>query len=93
MDEAFDETKNVPAEMSAETFENKLEARPQPIDTRRADALIRVAEGYLAGSENERASGDRYLIHVHTDHWNGLRGGRYRIDHSSPYAANTLHST
>jgi len=66
MDEAFDETKNVPAGTSAQSSEFKLNPRPEPIATRRADALLRVAEGYLSGSNSHRG-GDRYLVHVHTD--------------------------
>ena len=61
MDEAFEERKNVSAETSGE-------AGPSPkFAARRADALVRMAEAYLAGSSKHSEGGDRYLVHVHTD--------------------------
>lgn len=58
MDEAFEEQKDV----SAETPDNPIE----PFATRRADALVRVAEAYLAGDRPGKG-GDRNLIHVRVD--------------------------
>ena len=62
MDEDFQEQKDV----SAETPVDELKPRSEPISQRRADALVRMAEAYLykSGTAN---SGDRYLVHVHTD--------------------------
>jgi len=40
---------------------------PAPVAARRADALERIADSYLAGGESDRPGGDRYLVHVHTD--------------------------
>ena len=40
---------------------------PCPATARRADALERIADSYLAGDEADRSGGDRYLVHVHTD--------------------------
>jgi hypothetical protein len=40
---------------------------PHPVATRRADALERIADSYLAGGENDRPGGDRYLVNLHTD--------------------------
>jgi hypothetical protein len=40
---------------------------PHPVATRRADALERIADNYLAGGENDRNGGDRYLVNLHTD--------------------------
>jgi len=62
MDEDFLEQQGVPAETSVD----ELKPRSEPISQRRADALVRMAEGYLSkgGTSN---SGDRYLVHVHTD--------------------------
>ena len=62
MDEDFQEQKDV----SAETPVNELKPRPEPISQRRADALVRMAEGYASKSGTDRG-GDRYLVHVHTD--------------------------
>ena len=41
--------------------------RPRPAATRRADALERVAQAFLAGARGEHSGGDRYLIHIHTE--------------------------
>ena len=64
-EEEFEELKNVSAETS--------EADP-PIAARQADALVRLAEAYLAGSSKRCDGGDRYLVHVHTD------AGTLRVD-------------
>jgi hypothetical protein len=40
---------------------------PHPVAVRRADALERVAESWLAGSRGDRSGGDRYLLHIHTE--------------------------
>jgi hypothetical protein len=62
MDEGFLEQQDVPAG----TPVDELKPRSEPIAQRRADALVRMAEGYVskAGTAN---NGDRYLIHVHAD--------------------------
>jgi hypothetical protein len=39
----------------------------EPIAERRADALERVAVGYLARPEGDSVGGDRYVVHIHTD--------------------------
>jgi len=62
MDEDFQEQQDV----SAETPVDELKPRSEPISQRRADALVRMAEGYLSKS-GAANSGDRYLVHVHTD--------------------------
>ncbi len=62
MDEDFEEQKDV----SAETPVDELKPRSEPISQRRADALVRMAEAYLSKS-GAANSGDRYLVHVHTD--------------------------
>jgi hypothetical protein len=41
--------------------------RPQPIATRRADALERLADAFLAGDTGTASGGDRYLINIHTE--------------------------
>jgi len=62
MDEDFEEQKDV----SAETPVDNQNPRTEPISQRRADALFRMAEGYRSRSGTQN-SGDRYLVHVHTD--------------------------
>jgi hypothetical protein len=68
MDEMFHESENEPADVSAETpvgVDGCLPV-PHPVAVRRADALERVAEAWLAGSNSDRSGGDRYLLHIHT---------------------------
>jgi hypothetical protein len=69
MDEMFREREHEPADVSAETPEgvDACTARPHAVATRRADALERVAEAWLAGPRGDRSGGDRYQVHVHTD--------------------------
>jgi len=62
MDDDILEQKDV----SAETSDDELKLHSEPISQRRADALVRMAEGYLSKTGSNR-NGDRYLIHVHTD--------------------------
>jgi hypothetical protein len=62
MDDLYEESKDVPAE----TPEDNQKVRPEPIAQRRADAMVRVAEGFLTGPDKQ-TGGDRYLVHVHTD--------------------------
>lgn len=40
---------------------------PESFATRRADAMERVAESFLAGNKAEHSGGDRYLINIHTE--------------------------
>jgi hypothetical protein len=62
MNEDFKEQKNVPAGTS-----DKINPRPQWGPSRRADALVRIAEAYLSNKAKQSNGGDRYLVHVHTD--------------------------
>ncbi|MBT8047229.1 MAG: HNH endonuclease [Gammaproteobacteria bacterium] len=69
MDQMFHESENEPDDVSAETpagVDGCL-AVPHPVATRRADALERVAEAWLAKPCGDRSGGDRYLLHIHTD--------------------------
>jgi hypothetical protein len=63
MDEDFKEQENV----TAGTPTNKIDPGPAPIASRRADALVRIAEAYLSDKTRQSNGGDRYLVHVHTD--------------------------
>ena len=69
MDELFVESENEPPDVSAETPAgvDLCLAMPHPVAVRRADALERVAESWLAGGGADRSGGDRYLLHIHSD--------------------------
>jgi hypothetical protein len=66
LEEQYAELKNVSAETS-DADDVFSPPRPQPIASRRADALVRLAESWLAGVKNDAGSGDLFLVHVHTD--------------------------
>jgi hypothetical protein len=55
LEEGFREEQDVPAGTSA----------PEPIAVRRADALVRMAQGYSGSAAG--SAGDRFMVHVHTD--------------------------
>jgi hypothetical protein len=69
MEQLFVEQKNVPDDVSAETSRSQPldQAVPQPVSSRRADALQRLAESFLSGTEHQCSGGDRYLINIHTE--------------------------
>jgi hypothetical protein len=68
MDRAFEETRGEPKEVAREIEREQFTiGLAEPIAQRRADALERVARGYLAGPEVSDSSGDRYLVNLHTD--------------------------
>ncbi len=64
-EQLFQEQKNVSAEISESEQGSVPELQPHPIATRRADALARMAEGWLSGSGC--SNGDRFVVNVHTD--------------------------
>jgi hypothetical protein len=68
MNDLFEEQRNEPEDVSAETPPgvDPMTSKPYPIATLRADALERVAETLLSGTAGERSGGDRYLINIHT---------------------------
>jgi hypothetical protein len=66
MEESFREQRDVSAETSDEALADEIKPRPEPIMLRRADALVRMAQGY--GSDKASpCGGDRFLVHAHTD--------------------------
>ena len=69
MEQLFTEQRNVPQEVSAETSRSQpLDQKvPQAVSSRRADALQRVAEAFLSGTESHGTGGDRYLVNIHTE--------------------------
>jgi hypothetical protein len=67
MEAQFQEGKNVPAGTFSAEQADAIHARPEPIASRRADALVRMAQAYGAGAKSTVHAGDRVLLHVHTD--------------------------
>jgi len=63
MDEEFNERQGAPAEESTAALDSPVS---EPVAQRRADALARVAEGFLGG-EAGTTGGERSTIHLHTD--------------------------
>jgi hypothetical protein len=68
-EQLFEEQKQVPEEVAREIDQNLPvdQVVPYAFKSRRADALVRVAEGFLAGTKSESSGGDRYLVNIHTD--------------------------
>ena len=71
MDEDFLEQQDV----SAETPVDELKPLSEPISQRRADALVRMAQGY-SSKPRSAGNGDRYLINIHTDKVNCCAASR-----------------
>ncbi len=65
MEEDFREQRGVPAGISSTEAVDEIHPHPHPVALRRADALVRMAQGY-SGNANCN-SGDRFTVHVHTD--------------------------
>jgi len=68
-EQLFEEQKQVPQEVPSEIEQNLPidKVMPHAFESRRADALERMAESFLAGVQGESAGGDRYLINIHTE--------------------------
>jgi hypothetical protein len=62
LDEDFQEQTDV----SAETPVDEIKPHSEPISQRRADALLRMAQGYSSKTATAN-HGDQYLVHIHTD--------------------------
>jgi len=69
MDENFEEQQAVPDVVDKELDRHQPwdKGVSNPIDQRRADAMERVAEAYLASKDSNQSGGDRYLLNIHTD--------------------------
>jgi len=92
MDEEFEERKNVSAETSdCQTNRPALDPASDPVAQRRADALERVAEGFLGGTAGTNG-GERTTIQLHTDS-DTLRhdgeGAESRLDSGAHVSAET----
>jgi hypothetical protein len=68
-EQLFEEDKQVADEVPAELEQNLPidKVLPYAFESRRADALERMAESFLAGTRGDSSGGDRYLINIHTD--------------------------
>ena len=72
-DQLFEEQRHVPEDVFVEIDANiPLDSTsPEPVSQKRADALARVVEGFLAGVGSDRpindlSGGDRYMVNIHT---------------------------
>ena len=73
-EQLFEEQQNVPAEVAMQ-IERSIPldgATPEPVSQKRADALVRVVEGFLAGAGAGQAGGvqsggDQYMVNIHTE--------------------------
>jgi Domain of unknown function (DUF222)/HNH endonuclease len=81
------ETPQTPVRAGDVSAETPVPRRPEA----RADALLALADGYLAGARGSRTGGDRYQVLVHVDPatLRGRDGERCELDHGSPLAAST----
>jgi len=66
LEQLHEERKNVSAETSKFETPDPIKQHPQPIASRRADALVRMAELCLSGS-SPTANAERFTINIHTD--------------------------
>ncbi len=65
MEEDLREQRGVPAGISATPSLDEIHAYPEPIASRRVDALVRMAQGYSSSTDSNSA--DRFMVHIHTD--------------------------
>ena len=88
MEEDFREQQGVPAGISSSEPLDEIHSRPEPVALRRADALLRMAQGYSSHGN----SGDRFMVHVHTDietlKQDGL-GGQAELEEGGNISAET----
>lgn len=68
-EQLFAEQKNVDKAVSAEISDSQPLNKiiPQPVSSRRADALQRMAELFLSDRATNASSGDHYLVNIHTE--------------------------
>ena len=66
LEQLHEERKNVSAETSEFETPDPIKQHPQPIASRRADALVRMAETCLSGSSSS-VNSERFTINIHTD--------------------------
>jgi len=85
------EPKNVPYGTSAPRTAVQKEPKREPFAMRRADALGRVAESFLAHGSAQLKGGDKYQIVVHVDQETlaTSTAGRCEVEHGPALAAET----
>ncbi len=66
MGQLHEERKKVSAETSAFEVPDPLKSHPQPMASRRADAMIRMAEMALSGNRTS-SNAEHFTINIHTD--------------------------
>lgn len=68
-EQLFAEQQQVPEAVATETSRSQPLDRltPDPICQIRADALVRVVEGFMAKVKTNQSGGDRYMVNIHTD--------------------------
>jgi len=69
MEAEFQERKDVAEQVKREQERSRPidQPTPPPMAQRRADAMERIATGYLAHPDADSSGGDRCTIHIHTD--------------------------
>jgi len=66
MEEEFQEQAKIPAGISEES-ENECQPRAEPVSSRRADALLRLAGHYTSGHASASSCHERFVVNIHTD--------------------------
>ena len=68
-EQLFQEQLDVPEEVEAQAEESQPLDQPtsETAEARRADALTRMAEAFVANTNSQASGGDAYLVNIHTD--------------------------
>ena len=68
-EQLFQEQQDVPEEVETQLEESQPLDQPtsETAESRRADALTRMAEAFVANTNSQASGGDAYLVNIHTD--------------------------
>lgn len=68
-EQLFGEQQGVPAEVEAQLEASHPLDQPcsETAEARRADALVRMAEAFVANTNSQACGGDAFLVNIHTD--------------------------